>query len=447
MKKVINFTKLRFVMFALSIILIVAGLGGTFLGKGLNLGIDFKSGLSQRVQIAPVAMEVSYAGDEEVRFNILNGRVSLDIFTRQGTSESYSYRLADYDSVAGLASAMEEVPSLMINIAAADAPAANILSLAYLVDLSEGSAIVNYSSSGSANPISIDDIRAVLTDIGEPQIQTVGSSDSQEFLIRLEDDGSKDFSKTASDRLYSILEAEYGAGAVIIKQSDYVGPRFSADLGRSVILLVGLALALILIYIWFRFELAFAVSAIVALAHDVAILIGFIGLSRIEVNTAIVAAVLTIIGYSLNDTIVVFDRIRENRQLMKDSDIKHVVNTSITQSLSRTIITSVTTLLAVIAIYIFATGQIKDFALAMIVGVIVGTYSSIFIASPVFLGWVSLRRRRKLARDKMKYGTSAPKLKSEPSEPSAESESPAPSTQKMEIPTVERKKKGKRKKK
>ncbi|MDC7226588.1 MAG: protein translocase subunit SecF [Spirochaetales bacterium] len=444
MKRVINFTKIRFVMFAISAVLIIGGLAGTFSLGGLNLGIDFQSGLSQRVQIAPVAMEVSYLGEEEARFNILDEEVSIDVFTNDGKTESYNYPLADYDTAAELSQAMMEVPSLTVNLVESDAPASAILSLAFLVDLSEGSAVVNYSNAGSGNSIEIDEIRNVLSNLGDPQIQVVGSEDAQEFLIRLEDDGTDEFSETASSQVFNQLEAKYGTGTVIIKQSDYVGPRFSTDLGQSVILLVGLALALILVYIWVRFELAYAVSAIIALAHDVALLIAFIGLTRMEVSTAIVAAVLTIIGYSLNDTIVVFDRIRENRQLMRDADLKTIVNTSITQSLSRTLITSVTTLLAVAAIYVFATGQIQDFALAMIVGVVIGTYSSIFIASPVLLGWITSRRSRKLAKDNLKYGSQTSGKKAEPKDDEQKEDTTA---KVVEIPTVERKKKGKRKKK
>ena len=445
MKRVINFTKIRFIMFAVSAVLIIAGLAGTVAMGGWNLGIDFQSGLSQRIQIAPVAMEVSYIGDEEVRFNILNGEVSIDVFTNDGKTESYKYALADYEDTADLMQDMIEIPSLTVNLVAGGAPAVKLLSLAFLVDLSEETAIVNYSNTGSETYIEIDEIRDVLSAVGEPQIQVVGSADEQEFLVRLEDDGSKNFSDTVSEKILNLLESEYGSGAVIVKQSDYVGPRFSSDLGRSVILLVGLALALILLYIWIRFELAFAVSAIIALAHDVALMLGFIGITQMEVVTATVAAVLTIVGYSLNDTIVVFDRIRENRQLMRDSDLKTIINTSITQSLSRTLITSVTTLLAVLAIYIFATGQIKDFALAMIVGVVIGTYSSIFIASPVLLGWINARRSRKLSKDNLKYGkTSAVKKIEENEEEKKDVET---SAKIVEIPTVERKKKGKRKKK
>lgn len=444
MKRVIKFTKIRFIMFAVSVVLIVVAIGGTLARGGLNLGIDFQSGLSQRVQIAPVAMEVSYIGDEEVRFNILNGEISVDVFTNDGKTDAYTYVLADYDSADEVTQAMMEIPSLTVNLVASDAEASALLSLAYLVDLSEDTAVVNYSNVGSGNSIEIDDIRTVLSPVGEPQIQVVGSDDAQEFLIRLEDDGTAKFSDTAAAKMFSLLEDEYGTGTVIVKQSDYVGPRFSTDLGQSVILLVSLALALILLYIWVRFELAFAVSAIIALTHDVILLIGFIGITQMEVVTATVAAVLTIVGYSLNDTIVVFDRIRENRQLMRDADLKTIVNTSITQSLSRTLITSVTTLLAVAAIYIFATGQIRDFALAMMIGVVIGTYSSIFIASPVLLGWINSRRKRKLSKDNMKYGAAtASKKVEEVTEASGEDTS----SNIVEIPSAERKMKGKRKKK
>ncbi len=444
MKRVIKFTKIRFVMFAVSIVVILAGVAGTVANGGFNLGIDFKSGLSQRIQIAPVVMEVSYIGEEEARFNILNEEVTFDIFTKSGSTDSYAFQLADYATSGELAQAMSEVPSVTVNVVKADVPADKILSFVYFIDLSEEKADVNYSNAGADSWVTIDEIRDVLGETGSPQIQVVGSDDNQEFLIRLQDDGTKDFSNVYSDKVLELLEKAYGTGAVIVKQSDYVGPRFSADLGNQVFLLVALALALILIYIWFRFELAFAVSAIIALAHDVLIMLGFIGLTQMEVVTATVAAVLTIVGYSLNDTIVVFDRIRENRNLMRDADLKTIVNTSITQSLSRTIITSLTTLLAVLAIYIFASGQIKDFALAMIVGVVVGTYSSIFIASPVLLGWINSRRSRKVAKDKQKYGVSSETVKKKESVETEDSDS----SKIIEIPNLERKKKGgKRKKK
>jgi preprotein translocase subunit SecF len=195
-----------------------------------------------------------------------------------------------------------------------------------------------------------------------------------------------------------------------------------------------------MVYIWFRFRLGFAVSAITALAHDVLIMLGFIGTLGLEVSTTTIAAVLTIIGYSLNDTIVVFDRIRENQGFLKGDRFDNIVNTSITQSLSRTIITSLTTLMAVAALYVFGTGAIKDFALNLIVGILVGTYSSIFIASPVLLGWTNAAQKRKAKKSGVSI--EAPVVKDdEKVEVSVSIRKP------VEIPEAERKLKGKRKKK
>ena len=184
------------------------------------------------------------------------------------------------------------------------------------------------------------------------------------------------------------------------------------------IYLTAFALLLILAYVWFRFKLAFAVSAIIALVHDVAIMLGFIGTFQMEVSTATIAAVLTIIGYSLNDTIVIFDRVRENIGILREESFENIINASITQSLSRTLITSLTTLLAVLAIFIFGTGAIKDFALNLIVGIFVGTYSSMFVASPILLSWINTRERKKKEESFRKYGkpVEAPKSETEEEE-------------------------------
>jgi preprotein translocase subunit SecF len=204
-----------------------------------------------------------------------------------------------------------------------------------------------------------------------------------------------------------MLGAEFGENAIIQKQTDYVGPRFSQLLGQQVVYLTFFALLLILAYIWFRFRLAFAVSAIIALVHDVVIMLGFIGTFQIEVSTATIAAVLTIIGYSLNDTIVIFDRVRENVGLLRDSDFETIINTSISQSLSRTLLTSLTTLLGVTAIFIFGSGAIKDFALNLMVGIGIGTYSSMFVASPILLGWTNTQEQRRKRIELEKYGRKA----------------------------------------
>ena len=245
--------------------------------------------------------------------------------------------------------------------------------------------------------VTIEQVRESLTSIAGAQVQTVGSAEEQRFSIRViaEEADERVASELAAD-VMSILRNAFGDETVVEESSNFVGPGFSAALARQTFMLTAVALVLILLYVWIRFRLAYAIGAIAPLLHDVAFMLVFIGTFQIEVSTATVAAVLTVIGYSLNDTIVIFDRIRENESLMRNAGFYEVVNTSITQSLTRTVITSFTTLLAVAAIFVFATGTIQDFALNLIVGVLIGTYSSIYIASPVLL---ALQRKLKSKRE------------------------------------------------
>lgn len=251
---------------------------------------------------------------------------------------------------------------------------------------------------------SIESIRAALGDIGA-QVQTIGDEAEQQYTVRVSDPGDVDqFSSTMSAQILESLSDTFGEGSIEELETTFVGPRFSQDLTQNTIILTVMALAVILVYIWVRFRLGYATAAITALVHDVAFMVVFIGAAQIEVSTATIAAVLTIIGYSLNDTIVIFDRVRENETVMRESGLETIINASITQSLSRTLITSVTTLIAVTAIYVFATGPVQLFALNMIVGVVIGTYSSIFIASPVFYGLQKSGRLRRAKRDRERHG-------------------------------------------
>ena len=172
---------------------------------------------------------------------------------------------------------------------------------------------------------------------------------------------------------------------VDFRRVENVGPKVSAELLQSGIIAIALSLAAMLLYIWIRFEWQFSLGAIVALFHDVIITLGVFSLFSLEINLSIVAAVLTIVGYSMNDTVVIFDRVRENLRKFSDIKIFELTNISINQTLSRTIITSATTLLALLSIFIFGGEILKGFSLAMILGVIFGTYSSIYIANPILV--------------------------------------------------------------
>ncbi|MDR1933677.1 MAG: protein translocase subunit SecF [Spirochaetales bacterium] len=258
-------------------------------------------------------------------------------------------------------------------------------------------------------PASIGSVRDALQNIDGVQIQETGAAGAQEYIIKVKQQGSGSditFQEDMRAQIFKALEAAFGAQSVKELQSEYVGPRFSSDLASQTILLTLFALLLILVYCWFRFKLGYAVAAIAATIHDTLFMVGVIGAFQFEVSTATVAAILTIIGYSLNDTIVIFDRIRENSALLRESPFPLIINTSTTQSLSRTIITSLTTLLAIVALYIFGSGDVRQFALNMIIGVVVGTYSSLFIACPVLNGWKNTAERRRRKKDASKSGVS-----------------------------------------
>ena len=174
-------------------------------------------------------------------------------------------------------------------------------------------------------------------------------------------------------------------GDYFVRNTEVVGTQVSGELRRKGLLSVAMALLMVLGYIWFRFEWQFGLGAVFALAHDVILTIGVFSLTQIEFNLTIIAAILTIVGYSLNDTVIVYDRIRENLRKFKKKPLPEVLNIAINDTLSRTILTSVTTLLALIALYVLGGSALKGFSFAMIWGVFVGTYSSIFVASPLLL--------------------------------------------------------------
>jgi len=219
-------------------------------------------------------------------------------------------------------------------------------------------------------------------DVGIGEVQTFGTPN--EILIRLQ---LSQNAENLTTELKAALQAQFPGQSIDFRRVETVGPKIGSELKGKAFFAVFTAIIGILIYISIRFELKFAIGAIAALIHDVLITLGVFSILNYEISLAIIAAFLTIVGYSLNDTIVVFDRVRENMKLLKNIDHKTIFNKSINESLSRTIITSLTTFAVVFILYIAGGEVIRYFAFAMIVGVIVGTYSSIYVASPVVFLW------------------------------------------------------------
>ncbi len=218
-------------------------------------------------------------------------------------------------------------------------------------------------------------------DLGDSVIQEYGSP--EEVIIRVEE--SSESLQNLSDLITEALEQTFGKDAFIVERVEVVGPQVGQDLRSKAFRALLFAMIGILIYITFRFEFRFAVGAVLALLHDVIITVGIFSLLGKEFTLPIIAALLTIVGYSLNDTIVVFDRIRERMKLKKKESYEATINQSINMTLGRTLLTSLTTLVVVLALFLLGGEVIHDFAFAMIVGIFVGTYSSIFIASPTLV--------------------------------------------------------------
>ena len=215
--------------------------------------------------------------------------------------------------------------------------------------------------------------------LGDVSVKKFGNN--TDYLIKFENKNNK---KNIIEEIKVNLDKSFGNN-FNFRRVENVGPKVSAELLRSGVIAISLSLALMLIYIWIRFEWQFSLGAILALFHDVIVTLGIFSLLSLEINLSIIAAVLTIVGYSMNDTVVIFDRVRENLRKYSDIKIYELTNISINETLSRTIITSITTLLALLAIYFFGGEVLKGFSLAMILGVVFGTYSSIYIANTVLV--------------------------------------------------------------
>ena len=230
--------------------------------------------------------------------------------------------------------------------------------------------------------IGIGDVRQsfIKMNLGDVNVKKFGKGN--DYLIKFEqtDKNKEDFIENIKTQLSRNLTGNFS-----FRRVENVGPKVSGELLKSGLIAIVLSLSAMLIYIWIRFEWQFSLGAIIALIHDVIITIGFFSILEFEINLSIVAAVLTIVGYSMNDTVVIFDRVRENLKKYSSKSINEISNLSINETLSRTIITSSTTLLALLSIFFFGGKILHGFSFAMILGVIFGTYSSIFIANPILI--------------------------------------------------------------
>ena len=423
MKRVIRFSRARYCFFGFSALLILIGVAGYIVNKGFNLGVDFKAGIAFQFQVAPASFTVQYTGPDKVEISIPAGEQALTspgdiIFTVTSAKDGSKTRLSRSATRTTRPSATSRMPLpggvTGVTVELKGDPAASPSELEPLprpADITNTPYTINRAPGpGRGAETSIAEVRALLAPLGEFSLQAVGSPTSQEFITRVPVKAGTDertFQQDAQKALMQILEGKYGAGQVILKSTEFVGARMAQGLASQTIWLVLIAVPAIFVYMIFRFHpWIYGAAAVLGILHDALVMLSFDAVFRVEIDAATIAAILTILGYSINDTIVNFDRARENITLMRGESLRTILDTSVTQTLSRTFITSGATLLTVIALFILTSGSIKNFALNMIVGIVEGTYST-FISAFIVIEWTKWREGKRKTSELKKYGIGA----------------------------------------
>ncbi len=399
MKKVIRFSKFFVPAVIISTTIIVIGIVGYFT-QGFNLGVDFQAGINETVQLAYPVGDISFNGKGNAELKISETQLMV-IFSgaEAQKQQTLTFDFKAYPTFGDLKSALEKQAGVTVNLA----QGSESLPTTLMVPTFQGNSML------SAAPIklyrvpqnesemfaTIEVVRGALKSLGEITVQTIDPISSQRFLIRVRDDGKDpQFTVNMPQKIKSLLETATGADRVVVISANYVGPRYSQTLAKQAGWLTFFTLLLILLYSTIRFRIEYAIGAVLSVVHDALIMVAFIVWTRMEFNTTTIAAILTILGYSINDTIVQFDRVREELKLHPADRFVDVVDTALTLTLGRTLITTLTTIFAVLALLFFTTGSIKDFALALLIGMTSGVYSTIYIAGAFIVWWDTMRKKR-----------------------------------------------------
>lgn len=401
MRQVVRFSLLLLPCAILSVVLIGAGVLRWALW-GMSFGIDFQSGLIERLRIAPPAFSLVYTGTQSMQFFQDEQKVVFTVSSPGVLGERYEFLYTEYPTLRAFSEGAKKVEHLSVTLHAPETVyMRDTFSGAEGSTLSSASCFVHYFSEDVRAP-GVEELRRVLKDVPSAVVQQVGVRAEHTFQVRVaaetafpssllpEQGGTALAQSDAPDLVtpqgavesvvYAALVRAYGADHVVRLAMDFVGSRFSHLLVRQALLLVLGALVLIFLYVALRFRWFFALGAIVALVHDACIMVSFMVWFGLEFNSASIAAILTIIGYSINDTVVVFDRVRQTILLDPIASVTTVLDRSQTDMLTRTVVTTVTTLLAALMLYVFTEGGSRDFSLALMVGMVSGVYSTIYIA-------------------------------------------------------------------
>lgn len=387
-RKIIHFSKAFLPCAILSAVIIVFGIVGLFV-RGINFGIDFVPGLIEEVRIAPPAIDVTYTGDSSVTVSTSNTAVTCVITSTSSDAESREFPYTQYPTVSDIAGALGTIDGVTATVRGSGSLTAYGIYLDNSESFTLSDTPLHVYVSDAEHNVSVDEVRDALSSM-EVEVKELGTEDARSFQVRMAHSDESESSQDLQARIISALQAAFGDDNVATIRSDFVASGFSStNVWRSIVLGFVTLLA-IWLYAAIRFHWDFAMGAIIALVHDCLMMFTFIAWAQTEFSATTFAAVLTIFGYSINDTVVILDRVRSNIKRLNVSTFNEILDTSLTETLSRSIITTVTTMFAAIALLIFTTGNIHDFAVVLTVGLISGCYSSIFITS----GFISFVRRR-----------------------------------------------------
>ncbi|MCI7439945.1 MAG: protein translocase subunit SecF [Spirochaetia bacterium] len=388
MKTVKKFSKAFPVCAVISFLIIAAGVAGYFI-KGINYGIDFVPGLVDEVRIAPPAISVTYSGTATASIEASNLALDVIISGAGAENETKSFTFGQNPTVGDMVKALNSVEGINAVLLSGESSDSYGLYLdsASTSRLYSDSALKLYVAKEDPS-VNIDTVRASLSS-QNVVVKELGVDGNKSFQIRAAISDDSVSVEKLQDGIMTSLHDKFGSDNVAIVKTDFVGSQFSNSLAYKSIALALVTLLIIWGYATIRFHWDFALGSIIALVHDCLIMFTFISWSQIEFSTTTFAAVLTIFGYSINATVVILDRVRENIRIVQTKDFRDILDTAITGTLSRSIITTVTTLFASISLLVFTTGSIRDFAVVLTVGLISGCYSSIFISG----GVIALARR------------------------------------------------------
>ena len=382
MKKVIQFSKFFPVAVVLSAVIIIAGIASTAV-RGINFGLDFKPGMIEEIKIVNTVLEVTYNGTATVSLEPDDNGIVMVVSGIGEENRTVTLPYAESNDISDLAAKMNEINGVSAHIKKNMHLPKSGLFVNSGSSKNLGAKALNLFVADENSVVTADEVRETLKIFDDVDVKAVGSDSERSFQIRMGVTG--DEGKTIQADANKALTDKFGADKVAFVKSDFIGAQFSKTLIRDSIILVLATLVLIFIYSAIRFHWDFALAAVIAIIHDSLIMVSFISFIQMEFSTTTLAAILTIIGYSINATVVILDRVRSDIKVVEAKTFKEILNSALTSTLSRSIITTLTTLFAVLALFFFTTGTIHDFSLALTIGLISGCYSSIFIAGAFIL--------------------------------------------------------------